>query len=73
MDEKEIKKKKITPLASTIGAGIGVIHGTKNNTVVSSTTIGAGVGLLAGLMASSLFTKEEKQETENESAEQQTS
>ncbi len=62
MDDKDLTIKKITPLASAIGAGIGVIHGSKNNSVVSSTAIGAGVGLLAGLMANAMFSTNENSE-----------
>ncbi|SMF47333.1 hypothetical protein SAMN02745866_03047 [Alteromonadaceae bacterium Bs31] len=69
MDDNDISLKKITPLASAIGAGLGAIHGTKNNSVLSSTAMGAGAGLLAGLLASALFTVESNEQTDVELAE----
>jgi len=49
-------------VASAIGAGLGALHGSKNNNVVGSVLLGAGIGALVGLLGKSLNTTKETEE-----------
>lgn len=65
MGDKSITLNKEVGVATAIGAGLGVLHGLKNNNVVGASLLGAGVGALVGLFGNSLLNSATSQ-TKNE-------